>query len=743
MKRTEEYLTRNSKFLVSTAIALTLMAQMSAGAEEKKSSKSALVLDEITVTATRSAENIQSIGIAVSAFKGKTLENRGIVDTGDLGQITPGLIVAKAGGSELTGLVSIRGVSQNDFTAHLESPNAFYIDEVYQASASNGIQQFYDVERIEVLKGPQGTLFGRNATGGLLNVFTREPGDNFEGYLSAGAASYDEISIKGGVTIPISDTLSSRVAFLRTRHDGYYKNLNPDGVDLNGDNTSAIRVKFNFTPNDQLTVKLSGDYYHTDYIGTGGMFVVPAGQDPITGLGFNLPIDTPFPLGGGTALSPFETTANFAGGYSRETWGLSANINYDFDELSVSAVTSYGRVRSDYNEDNDQTAANVGTFHQRPYNINFTQELRLHKDTGQLRWNIGVYYLNVKGDYFNRFNFIAADADLNVNYNIDAKSYSAFAQASYDINDKLTVTGGARIVYDEKTYFQEFECIAANPGASACPAFGGAGTIGGASPLTNEHSETGWTGRLQLDYQATDDLLLYASLNRGYKSFNYNANFAGNVPLSGLILKGEVLVAKEIGVKINFWEGRGRLNASAFHYNYKDYHAFDQRSLNFTLFNADSKIYGGEIDLTLKPGEGFTTSLAVNLLQSKVFDVPIQGLGNVTRQAAQSPHFSIVASIEKTMETGIGQMTAIVNGVYYGEQFAQISNAPNTLMEAYGNVNARLNIAPTDNIDMSLYVKNLFNNQKPNYAFDLSVAGYTELDLANPRIFGIELNYNF
>lgn len=743
MKSNDNYIKASGKILASTAMAWVLIAQMPVYAEEEKSSKSDLVLDEITVTATRSVENLQNVGIAVSAFKGETLENRGIVDTGDLGQITPGLIVAKAGGSELTGLVSIRGVSQNDFTAHLESPNAFYIDGVYQASASNGIQQFYDVERIEVLKGPQGTLFGRNATGGLLNVFTRDPGDEFEGYLSAGAASYNEMTIKGGVTIPISDKVTSRIAFLRTRHDGYYKNLNPDGVDLNGDNTSAVRVKLNITPNDRLTVKLSGDYYHTDYIGTGGMFAVPAAPDPITGLGVNLPIDTPFVLGGGSALSPFETTANFAGGYSRETWGLSANINYDFDEISFSGITSYGRVRSSYAEDNDQTSANVATFHQEPFNINFSQELRLHKDSGQLRWNVGLYYLNVKGDYFNRFNFIAADADLNVNYNIDAKSYSAFAQASYDIGDKLTVTAGARLVYDEKNYFQEFECIAANPGTSACPGFGAPGTIGGASPLTNEHSETGWTGRLQLDYQANDDLLLYASLNRGYKSFNYNGNFAGNVPLSGLILTGEVLVAKEIGVKYKFWEGRGRVNASAFHYNYANYHAFDQRSLNFTLFNADSKIYGGEIDMALKLGEGFTTTLAVNLLQSKVFDVPIQGLGNVTRQAAQSPHYSIVASVEKSVETKIGQVTAIVNGVYYGKQFAQISNAPNTLLEAYGNVNVRINIAPTDNIDMSLFVKNLFNNQKPNYAFDLAVAGYTELDLANPRIFGVELKYTF
>lgn len=703
-------------------------------------------LEEIVVTVNRVQERLQDVGITASAFTGDTVRARGIIDSGDLGTVTSGLIIAKAGGSELTGLVSIRGVSQNDFTAHLESPNAFYLDEVYQPSASNSIQQFYDVERIEVLKGPQGTLFGRNATGGLLNVFTRDPGNEIEGYLTAGVASYNQISLQGGLTVPINDKLTTRVAFLRTRHDGFYENVAPGGFDLNGDNTSAVRLKINYTPTEKLSIQFAGDYYHTDYKGTGGNFTVPAGQDPLTGLGFNLPRDTPFALGGGRALRPFQTTADFPGGYSRETYGISARVNYYFDsDIILSSITSYAKVKSDYREDNDQTFASVGTFEQRPDNTNISQELRLHKDTGRFRWNVGAYYLNVTGDYFNRFNFIAADADLSVNYNIDAQSYSAFAQVAYDISENLTLTAGARIVHDEKQYLQIFNCLAANPGASACPAFGGPGTIGDASPLRNNHNETGWTGRLQLDYKATEDLLLYASLNRGYKSFNYNANFAGNVPLSGLILDGEVLFAKEVGLKYAFLDGRAKLNMSAFHYDYKDYHAFDQRSLNFTLFNADAEIYGAEVDLTVKPVSSLLLNLAVNFLDSKVFNVPIQGLGLVTRQATQSPRYSIVASIEQNIKTNIGDFTAIANGVYYDDAFAQISNAPNTFLQAYGVVNARLNFTPMspENIQFSVYATNLLNDQSNNYAFDLSVAGYTELNIINPRIIGFDVTVKF
>ena len=747
MNRIEKIRAETGNLLVSFAllVAIVIMSP-SVNAEEESTeqgTESDLMLEEITVTATRRAENLQNIGIAISAFRGEFLETRGIVDTADLGIVTTSLIVAKASGSGFTGLVSIRGVSQNDFTAHLESPNAFYIDGIYQPFASTGVQQFYDVERIEVLKGPQGTLFGRNATGGLLNVFTRDPSNEFGGYLIAGIASYDQIDIKGGISIPLSETLKARVAFLRTRHDGYYKNLNPDGVDLNSDNTEAIRVKLFYTPNERLTVRLNLDYYHVDYIGAGGNWTVPAGQDPVTGLGFNLPIDTPFALGGGTALQPFQTSANFAGGYFRETWGASAIIRYDFDEISFSSITSYADAESLYEEDNDQTFADVATFHQESSNTSFSQEFRLHKDNGQFRWNAGVYFLDVNGEYFNRLNFAVADADLNVNYDIDAKSYSAFAQGSWDFAEKFTLTVGGRVVREEKTYFQVFECISATA-ASFCPAFGGPGTIGGASPLSNKHNETDWVGRLQLDYQANANLLLYASVNRGYKGFNYNANMIGNVPLDQLIPEGEHLLALETGIKHGFWGGRARLNAAVFYYDYTNYHAFDLSNLSPTLFNADAEIYGAEADLTFNLGSGWLTSLGMTLLHARVFDVPISGLGKVTRDVAQSPDFSILASVEKSAETKIGLVTAIVNAVYYADQFAQISNAPNTLIETYNTVNARVIIEPYDyDISVTFYVRNALDNTKSNYAYDLSGAGYTQLSIVTPRIWGVEFRYDF
>ena len=695
------------------------------------------------VTATRAKESIQKIGIAVSAFTGAALESKGISDTGDLGQITPGLIVAKAGGSELTGLVSIRGVSQNDFTAHLESPNALYIDDYYQPSAANGVQQFYDVERIEVLKGPQGTLFGRNATGGLLNVFTREPENHFEGYVTGTLADYDEMGLKGAVSIPVSDRVLTRWAFLRTKHDGYYKNVLANGRDLNGGDVTAMRGKVNIAATDDLQINLVGDYYYSNYKGTGGMFAVPAAVDPETGLGYNLPRDTPRPFSGLPAGKPFETAANFAGGYYRKTWSVGAKVEYALDDILITSLSNYSEVVSRYDEDNDQTPADIGTFSQYPKNENFSKELRIHKDDGSFRWSTGIYYLDVRGKYHNGFDFIVADADLAVDYDIDGQSYSLFGQASQDLGEKFTLTAGARVVHDKKDYLQVWSCSAANPATSACAAFGGPGTIGSLSPLTNKHDETGWTGRLQLDYKPTDDVLLYASVNRGYKSFNYNANFAGNVPVDALVLKPEVLLAKEIGAKTQFLDGMMRLNAAAFHYDYSDFHAFDQRGLNFTLFNADAEIYGAEAELTFSPGGGFTGNIAGTYLHARAFDVPIANR-LLTRHITQSPRYTFMGSIQKTFELAPGTLTAQVDGVYYDKQYAQISNAPNTQISAYGTANARLSFRPrTADVDVAVFARNVFDSHHPNYAFDLAIAGYTELDLTNPRILGVEVTLGF
>jgi iron complex outermembrane recepter protein len=752
IEKTERLRTMNKAlYLCTPALMVAVLYGLPANAQNAAPAEAAATggLEDILITANRREENLQKVGISATSFTGDTIQAAGIVETSDLGSITTGLIISEAGGSELSGNVTIRGVSQNDFTGQIESPNAFYIDDFYQPSSSSAVQQLFDLKRVEVLKGPQGTLFGRNATGGLLNVFTNDPTRDVSGNLLVGIGTLNNFKVTGALSGPLSESTSARLAFYRNTHGAYYKNITATGPDLNGDNTFALRGKILIEPNDQLTIKLGADYYKADYRGSGGSFEVPAAINPATGLGFNLPINTPFALAPGFVQTggPFETSASLPGGYFRETWGTSANISYDFGDVTLQSLSNYSTVKSSYLEDNDQTPFDVGTFGQDSDSKHFTQELRLSGDTDQLKWSTGVYFLYINGTYGNRFNFIAADADLSTVYSIKSKSYSGFAQISYDVSDSLTATVGGRVVRDTRDYVYNWSCIGAP--TAGCGAFGGPGTIGNAARvpggLKRSNSETGWTGRFQLDYKATDDLLLYASINRGYKGFNFNANFAGNVPLSGLILRGEKLLAYEAGAKITFWDRKARFNTAGYIYDYKDYHSFDQRGLNFTLFNADAKISGLEADLTLTPGDGWTFTAGGNyLFRADVFKVPIANL-LLTRRAAQTPDFAGNVSIMKSWDMTAGEITAQGSMAFSTNYYSYLSNAPNTLLQAYQIYNARIGFKPSrfNGVEVSVYCSNCGFNKKPNYAFDLAVAGYTELNFADPRIFGVDAKIDF
>lgn len=749
-------LVRKAFYLGSTAMLAAAMldgqamAQTSAEDSATQSAQADGNTGDIVVTANRRAESSQRVGIAVSSFTGDVIQARGIAETSALGSITPGLVIAEAGGSELAGLVSIRGVSQNDFTGQIESPNAFYIDDFYQASASASVQQLYDLKRVEVLKGPQGTLFGRNATGGLLNVFTNDPTEELSGYFQASIGNYNAYNLRGALSGSVSENSRGRIAFLRNSHGAYFKNITATGPDLNFDNTWAVRGKYEIDVNDRFTMKFGADYYRVKYKGSGASGEIPAAINPATGLGFNLPINTPFALAPGFVQTggPYETSASVPGGYFREAWGISAKLNYDFGSFQLASLTNYSRVRSLYEEDNDQTPFDVGNFSQGSNSRHFTQELRLYGDNSSgLNWSTGLYFLYVDGDYTNRFNFIAADADLQTEYTIKTKSYSAFAQLSQKLGDKITATLGGRIVRDERNYLYNWRCIG-RP-TNGCAAFGGPGTIGGAARanngLRNKNGETGWTGRFQLDFQAASNLLLYASVNRGYKGFNYNANFAGNVPLAGLILKGEKLFALEAGAKLSLFDGRARFNTAGYVYDYKDFHAYDQRGLNFTLFNSDSKISGMEGELTLRPAEGLTITGGYNFLfRADVFNVPIANL-LLTRRAAQTPKFTANTSIVQIIPSKIGEFSLQADMSHTSTSYSYLSNAPNTLLGSRQVVNARVSLKPEalKNTEISLYVTNLFFNKTPTYAFDLAVAGYTELNYGDPRLFGIQFSTTF
>jgi iron complex outermembrane receptor protein len=719
----------------AAAAALGAALAMPAAAETPASGEA---LEEITVVATRREENLQQVPIAISAFSSETLRNLAITNTNELMNATPGLRLQEGGGGPLLGLMSIRGVSQNDFAGHIEAPNALYVDEVYQPGISSSVQQFYDVDRIEVLKGPQGTLFGRNATGGLVHIITRRPTDSFEAYAVAGVGSYDQMRAEGMLSGPLTEGVSARLSLLRNKADGYFKNA--VGPDLNEDDTRAGRLQLRLHPNDRLDALLSGSIYKIGPMHTGAAYAT-AGLPDANGLGVPLPPGSPTLFGYVDADGdPFTGAFDNPGNIDRRQDDVSARVGYTFaNGVALHSVTSYSKLRSRYVEDNDLSPVPFTVFRQNADARYVTQELRLEGTTARTRWTTGVFYLDIDGTYMQGFDIQALGTTLQADYSLATKSWAGFGQVEYDLASQLTLTAGARYTRDKKDYDYLHTC------SGLCFLFTVPGSIGEAGTVTDSHSEGDWSGRLTLDYKPRPDNLYYVSINRGYKAFNYNAGFAGMAPLAGVRFRGETLLAYEIGTKLQFWDNRARFNAAAFYYDYSNYQAFDQRGLNFTLFNADAKVYGADFELALRPGAGFTVQLGSALLNTRVSDVPIGAL-RLEREAPQSPHATFLAAVAKDFDLGFGRLSVSANGAYTGRNYSQLTNAPVTHIPPDFVMNARIGLSdPKDRYELSVSAKNLLDRKRILYAFDITgpPLGLVENTMAPPRWITVEARARF
>ena len=719
-------------------------------------------LEEIIVTATRREVNIQDTGISVTAISGEALEQFNITETDLLSIITPGLMFQNGGGSPLVGLVSIRGVAQNDFAGHIESPNALYLDEVYQSSISTNSVKMFDMNRVEVLRGPQGTLFGRNATGGLVHLITNKPTEETEGYLKLTAGSYDSYGFQGAISGSVSDTLTARLAVYYNKADGFIENdIGPDQIE---DDTKSARLHLNFAPNDKLNILLSADFYDMDIDNVGAAYTQAAAVDPVTGLGFNVGSTGNLITGYVDADGDKYSGSYDQPGYlDRQFNNVSAKISYDFGGYQLVSISNFNSVEVEYLEDNDLSPFPFIEFGQTGDSDTLSQELRIEEVEGETRWTAGVYYLNIDGDYSQDLNVLPPpDFDANVLelgqqalWSVETTSYSVFGQIEHDLSDQLMLTAGIRWTYDDKDYAYLAVPRFAVGGMSipgVAPLIAPPGSLVEASLANNgvsdSYDEDGTSARLQLDYSVTPDWLLYASFNKGYKAFNYNAGFAGHAPFAGVRFDGEDIYAYEIGSKLDFWSGKGRWNISAYYYDYKDYQAFDQRGINFTLFNTDATISGLDTELQLKPADNTTLMFSAAFLDTEVEDVligtdPANPI-SVDREAPQSPSFTFSGAIVQDFNLSAGVITVQFSGYYNSGYYSQLTNAPNTDIPSYAIFNGRISFSDPDRkYQIALFAKNLFDKEYFTYAFDIASNGFTEQSLGIPRWVGVEGSYNF
>ena len=499
----------NKKTTLSLAIAMALGTQVA----------SAQLLEEVIVTAQKREQSLQDVGIAVSAFNGEQIQQLGWNSSDDIAAQIPGVTLIQPNGPA-SFTMNIRGVAQNDFSGdNQESPVAVYVDEVYAASPTHASFQMFDFERVEVLRGPQGTLFGRNATGGLAHFITKKPSEEFEGYVQATVGDYDLFNVEGAIGGPISDNISGRLSFSSGQNDPLITNR--VGPDLNDNDTWAIRgqLLFKFGESSELLINarasdldnLNGTFEHLvsrpNSLGLGVEVTDPnvldlsgGDLDTATGEGSGI-IYTPWqdygyrdPDGG----KPFEGDFDTIGFIKIETEGYTGTFKTSFDNgMEFVSITDYNTLKRDYLEDSDASPRPFFSFSVKSDMESFSQEFRLSGETDNSRWVGGLYYLNYEGDLFTGgmaggfaqaafgpvvLGLVGGDPDLAVAvtqelfpptfgfdspFSTTTESTAVFGQIEYDISDAMTVTAGLRWSREEKEtsfnqYFSLFESTTSN-----------------------------------------------------------------------------------------------------------------------------------------------------------------------------------------------------------------------------------------------------------------------------------------
>ncbi|MEO0399536.1 MAG: TonB-dependent receptor [Pseudomonadota bacterium] len=733
-------------------------------------------VDTIVVTAQKREQSAQDVGIAISAFSGTQVEELGWRDSEAIAFQTPGLIATSFSGGSSTGLFSIRGISQNDFADHQEAPSAVYLDGVYLATTSQTTSELFDVSRVEVLKGPQGTLFGRNATGGLVHIITNEPTDEFEGYGTVTIAEFNQIRLEGAVSGPLSDSIRARLSFMSDNADGYFENRNvgvqpardnafggfpaasEDGAeDFRGRDHQNLRAQIDFDVAENAVLGFTLNYGVVDNIGNAYDTVpTPAGVIDLTTTDF---YGTPV-IAEVNAEAP-----NIRGFVDKESISYTGDFNYTGENFNLVAILNYSNSEKTYQEDDDGGPFNVATFGTDQDASTLTGELRLDGQSGALTWQAGYYFLNIDGDYFSTFQFPAVTGaggpgvfdgfgyGIDLDYTLETTAHALFGQLEYDLNDQLRFIVGGRWTSDNKDYSILGSCVN-DPDPSIAPNTTCEDFILGGGFLIDEGltdlelNDDFFTWKAQIEYSPTDDVLLYAGYNRGVKAGSFTAPLDGFLTVDELAFEPEKLDAYEVGVKADLLENRLRVNASGFYYDYTDYQGFIFVGLASVVRNFEAEMYGGELEVIAAPTDGLEIRAGLSLLDATVFDVEV-GPGTFADQNfVLAPDVTANWLIRKEFPVNGDDTFAIqFDGFYTGEQSYNTINGPLVTGDAYVLMNARLSygfqIGET-NAEAALFVRNLANEENQTYAFDLSgFFGNTIQVFGPPRIFGGSVSVRF
>jgi len=733
-------------------IRLTVLLSMGMAMGIASGPINAQVLDEITVTAQKREQSLQEVGIAITALSGDQMDALGFTSAQQVTAMAPGVQTVQPNG-EANYSIGIRGVTNSDFTTNVESPVALYVDEVYVSQMSGAGFGLFDMERVEILRGPQGTLFGRNATGGLAHFITRRPTQENEGYFKVTVGDYDQIRFEGAASGGLTENLSARLSIATHDNNGYVKNR-LTGDNLNDANDRAARLQLLYQPSDELEILFNvrastqdiatGFFENVSSIREGEL--TPNEPNPVLGY-----IDNDGDVYAGDYDDP--------GFNDLETAGYSATIKWAInDNVNLTSITDFSTVERTYIEDSDASPVPLFNFFLTTDAEQFTQELRFDGSSDTMDWVVGAYFLNLQIDDSNGAitdPFIGgggttvpgSEGGLNNPYTSTLDSISVFGQIEYELSDAMTLIAGARFINDDKDFDFRVDAVEfLNPNSE--PGFNNADNIVLQATLgqyTGNRSDSNVAGRLQLNWSVNDSTLAYLGWNRGIKGGGFNApifplsppNFYDDATLS---YDTEQLDAFEIGVKTDIGD-IGTFNAAAYYYDYKDYQIFNILGLDtITVNSPDTTANGFEVEVQLYPADGWDLifGAAYNDTETTLPD-------GTKRTPIQSPKWNVNGLARYGFPAFGGELALQADFVYRDDIIFALSATPNVSQSAYtvGNVSATYTSGDA-RWQISAFVHNVGDEEYQVQAFDLSglaVFGMTEQYYGRPRWWGISGRY--
>ncbi len=759
-------------------------------------------IEEIVVTARRREENLQQVPISITAMSGAELEARQLYAMDQLGAVVPNLQFDKAApssGSSSVGQIFIRGIGQADYTPVTDPGVAMYVDGIYIGRSPGNVLDLVDIERVEVLRGPQGTLFGRNSIGGAIKVHSRLPGfADAAGRIELRLGNDDLQALAFRGNLPLAESLAAGVSISRLQRDGYVERRF-DGTRTGDRDRWSARSTVRWEPTDTIAASLVVDYTIID---ENGAPVVSGGvndRQPFATFGnavletcgavaINPAFDaTPqggpptFPppgaatgsapgcYGADSQSGPFASEGTFPVASELDSGGAALTVDWSIsNHWLLKSTTGYREMTMLSSRDGDNTPANIFATRDDYEHEQFSQEMQLQfvSDARGLSAVLGLFYYDESG--FNLVDVTVPTGAIQSGGFYDNRSYAVFAHGTIDLTDKLALSVGARHTEDRKAYLPDQLSLGDSSSGSA-PGFfpptwpelegfylAPTGPMAaGERILDFRRSELDFDATdttIDLSYRFSDDLLGYMTFATGYKSGGFDQRFVGPTPdRAPSSYRPETVDSLELGVKSSYFDGRLRVNLAVFDADYEDLQIIVRESFNPLTVNAGAaRVRGGELELEWLASANWDIGLSTGHINANYrrLNQPAQDSGvRLDNQLANSPAWSVAADTAYRLGLGsLGELTARLDWSWQDAEYHDAVNSPQIRQSPFHLVNASLAFVPQNGRwQVTVATRNLLDETylvTGNSAFD-TAAAYVEQVYGRPREFLVSLLYEF